>query len=277
MSGTDFDFLCSLLHETTGVVVDASKDYLIDTRLAALARAEGLTGVPELVRRLRSNNSVRLQQRFIESMLTKETSFFRDFYPFRSLEESILPELVSIRRHDRQLVVWSAACATGQEVYSIAMLVRERFPELLGWSLDLIGTDISEEALARAVAARYSQIEMNRGLPSGYLVKYFDQDGLEWCLRDEVRRMVRFFQLNLVRGFPPMPRCDLVLLRNVLIYFDANQRVRVLQEICQALRPGGMVLLGGAETMVADGCCLEPVQIGKAVAFRHRGRPGDRV
>jgi chemotaxis protein methyltransferase CheR len=273
----DFEFLCGLLYEGTGVVMDASKDYLVDTRLTALARAESLTGVADLVRRLRSGSSARLHQRFIEAMLTKETSFFRDHHPFDALAGTILPELIRERSRERQLVIWSGACATGQEIYSVALLIRQQVPELATWALDLIGTDISEQALARAQAGRYSQLEIGRGLASHLLLDFFEQDGLEFCLRDEVRRMVRFHPLNLVRPWPPMPRADLILLRNVLIYFDGSLRKRVLREACRVLRPGGYVLLGGAETMVEDGSCLEPVQVGKAVVFRKSSDAGERV
>lgn len=277
MNVGNFEFLCRLVYESTGVVVDASKDYLIDTRITAFARGEGLRGVPELVHKLRSSHSAGLQQRFIETMLTKETSFFRDHYPFDALVSVILPDLIRERSRERQLVIWSAACATGQEIYSLAILIRERFPELCSWALDMIGTDVSEDALERARGARYSQLETNRGLPSPFLLKYFDQDGLEFCLRDEVRRMVRFFQINLVRPWPPVPRVDLLLLRNVLIYFDSGLKSRVFREVCRVLRPGGYLLLGGAETMVNDGSCLEAVQLGKAVAFRLRSQSGERA
>ena len=277
MNAGDFEFLCGLLYEGTGVVMDASKDYLVDTRLTALARAEGLSGVADLVRRLRSGSSARLQQRFVENMLTKETSFFRDHHPFDALAATILPELVGERSRERQLVIWSAACATGQEIYSVAMLIREQFPALTTWSIDLIGTDISEEALARAQTGRYSQLEIGRGLASQFLLKYFDQDGLEFCLRDEIRRMVRFLPLNLVRPWPSMPRADLILLRNVLIYFDASLKSRVLREVCRVLRPDGYVVLGGAETMVENGSCLEAIQLGKAVVFRQCSAAGGGV
>jgi chemotaxis protein methyltransferase CheR len=267
----DLDYLCAMLYEDTGVVLDSSKAYLFDSRLSMLGRSEGVDSVDELLGRLRYNHDGELRRRFIDCMLTKETSFFRDLQPFTALQRKVLPELIENRRGDKRLVVWSAACATGQEIFSVAMLIREHFPDILGWSLDLRASDVSDEALRRASAGSFSLVEMNRGLPVSFLMRYFHQQHLEWTLREEVRKMVRFFPLNLVRSWPGMLQADLILLRNVLIYFNPDVRRAVLARAAQQIRIGGYLMLGGSETMVDPGLPLQPVFIEKALFFRRTG------
>ncbi len=268
MNTLDLGYLCDLVQVHTGVVLDSSKAYLFENRLTGLARTEGVGSVAELVSRLRGNDDVSLQHRFIDCMLTKETSFFRDLLPFNALRSALVPELVEARRTERRLVIWSAACATGQEVFSVAIMIREHFAELLGWLLELRASDVSRDAVLRAEEGRYGSLEMNRGLPVSLLLKYFTQSQLEWTVRPEVRRMVSFFVLNLVRPWPTTSLCDLILLRNVLIYFDAEARRKVLLKVTRQLRPGGYLMLGGAETTVDADLPLQPVFIDKALFFR---------
>jgi chemotaxis protein methyltransferase CheR len=272
----DLHFLCALLHDRTGVVVDASKDYLIDARLAALAGDEGLEGVAELVAKLRSGNHGRLRQRFADAMLTKETSFFRDLTPFLALESSIVPDLLRQRQRERRLVVWSAGCSTGQEIYSVVMLILEHFPELRSWSLEMLASDISEEALGRARSGSYSLLEVNRGLPVAMLLKYFKQNEMEWQLRDEAKDMVSFFQLNLVQPWPVLPPVDLLLMRNVLIYLDVAARQRVMERVRQALRPNGYLILGSAESSLGADAPFVPTHIKQTVVYRQRHARGDK-
>lgn len=273
MNSADLGFLCNLVQSHTGVVLDATKDYLFENRLSGLARAEGTGSISELLDRLRGNGDMSLQQRFVDCMLTKETSFFRDLMPFSALRSVILPELAEARRDERRLVVWSAACATGQEIFSVAIMIREHLPELLGWRLELRASDVSREAVSRAEQGRYGPLEMNRGLPVALLVKYFSQSALEWTVREEVRRMVHFFPLNLVRPWPALPVCDLILLRNVMIYFGSESRRKVLIGAVRLLRPGGYLMLGGAETTVDADLPLQPVFVDKALFFRRTAGP----
>jgi chemotaxis protein methyltransferase CheR len=246
MTPGEFDFVCRLVRDRSGIVLDG-KEYLVDARLLPVARKCALGSVSELVGRLRAGASDGLAAEVVAAMVTSETSFFRDLHPFETLRTAVLPELIR-KREDRRLSVWFAACSTGQEPYSFALLLRERFPELADWRLELLATDLSADALGRAREGRYNQIEVNRGLPAATLVKFFRQHGASWELHEDVRRMVEFRELNLVRPWPVLPRFDLVFLRNVMIYFDVDAKKSILGRVGRQLRPGGYLLLGSAET-----------------------------
>ena len=248
MTPEEFDYVCKLVRERSGIVLEAGKEYLVDARLTPVVRKCELGSISELVGRLRSGLDHGLAARVVEAMVTTETSFFRDLVPFETLRTAVLPDLIRRRRDQRRLSVWFAASSTGQEPYSLALLVREHFPELTGWRLDLLATDLSAEVLGRARAGRYSQIEVNRGLPAALMVKYFAQHGATWELREDVRRMVEFREMNLTRAWPVLPRMDLVFLRNVMIYFDVEAKKSILGRAARLLMPDGYLLLGGAET-----------------------------
>ncbi|HJZ54259.1 MAG TPA: protein-glutamate O-methyltransferase CheR [Gemmataceae bacterium] len=248
MTPGEFDYLCRLVRDRSGIVLEAGKEYLVDARLTPVARKCDLRSVSELVGRLRAGPDDGLAARVVEAMATTETSFFRDLHPFETLRTTVLPELIRRRLNERRLNVWFAACSTGQEPYSFALLVREHLPELTGWRLDLLATDLSAEVLDRARVGRYSQIEVNRGLPAALLVKYFRQHGGTWELSEDVRRMVEFRELNLTRPWPLLPRADLIFLRNVMIYFDTETKKSILGRVARVLRPDGYLLLGGAES-----------------------------
>lgn len=248
MTEQDFDYVRKLLRDRSGVVLEADKHYLVETRLLPLQRQLQLSSLAELIARLRASPPNGLHTQVVEAMVTTETSFFRDVLPFESLRRVVLPELIQKRRDERRLNVWCAAASTGQEPYSLALLLREHFPELAGWKMSLLATDLSREVLARARAGRYSQLEVNRGLPAALLIKYFRQHGATWQLNDDVRAMVEFQEINLDRAWPPMPRMDLVLLRNVMIYFDVPTKKDILGRVAGVLRSDGYLLLGGAET-----------------------------
>lgn len=248
MTTGEFDYVCRLVRERSGIVLAAGKEYLVDARLTPIARQRELRSVSELVGRLRAGTEDGLVARVVEAMVTTETSFFRDVHPFETLRTTVLPDLIRRRQGERRLSIWFAACSTGQEPYSFALMVREHLPELLRWRLDLLATDLSADVLARARAGRYSQIEVNRGLPAALMVKYFHQHGLNWELTEDVRRMVEFREMNLVAPWPVMPRMDLVFLRNVMIYFDVETKKVILGRVTRLLCPDGYLLLGGAET-----------------------------
>ncbi|HJZ91239.1 MAG TPA: protein-glutamate O-methyltransferase CheR [Gemmataceae bacterium] len=248
MTSGEFDYVCRLVRDRSGIILEAGKEYLVDARLTPVARQCELGSVSELVGRLRAVPDGGLASRVVEAMVTTETSFFRDLHPFETLRTTVLPDLIRRRQDERRLGVWFAACSTGQEPYSLALLLREHFPEIAGWRLDLLATDISVAALGRANAAVYNQLEVNRGLPARLLVKYFRQRGAAWELSESVRRMVEFRELNLTRPFPALPRMDLVFLRNVMIYFDADTKKAVLGRVSRVMRPDGYLLLGAAES-----------------------------
>jgi chemotaxis protein methyltransferase CheR len=248
MTDQDMRVVRKLLHEQSAIVLDAGKEYLVETRLAPLAERLHLNSIEELIAQVRPGMGNGLSRQIVEAMVTTETSFFRDHHPFEALRKVILPELIDQRRKERTLNIWCAACSTGQEPYSLAMLIREHFPELTGWRVSLLASDISQQVLERARAGLFDQIEVNRGLPATLLVKYFDQHGTHWQLRPAIRDMVEFREMNLARAWPVLPPMSLVLLRNVMIYFDIATKKSILDKVARLLRPDGYLLLGGAET-----------------------------
>ena len=243
-----FKYVRQLVRERAAIVLEEGKQYLVANRLSVLARREGLGSAQEVIDRLRAAPSGPLQRKVIEAMTTTETLFFRDGKPYEALRNTILPELQRMRAADRKLQIWSCACSSGQEPYSLAMLIREHFPALTSWNVQIVATDISTEMLARSRAGRYSQLEVNRGLPVSYLMKYFEKAGLEWQVRRELRKMIEFRELNLAAPWSAMPPVDLLLLRNVLIYFDVEMKRQILAKVRKVLRPDGFLLLGTAET-----------------------------
>jgi chemotaxis protein methyltransferase CheR len=260
----DFEFVRRLLRERSAIAIEPGKEYLVEARLAPLARREGLASVADLVRVLRSGAS-RLTTAVVEAMTTNETSFFRDIHPFEALRTEVIPRILSANGGSR-LAMWSAAAATGQEAYSLALLVREHFRHLT--NVTILGTDLSQGVLDRARSGRFTQLEVNRGLPASLLVRYFSQDGVEWQIDDSVRRMVTFRQANLAQPLIGIPPMDIIFLRNVLIYFDAETKRRVLAEIARVLRPGGFLFLGGPETTYGIDPSYERFQVGRTVCYQ---------
>lgn len=265
-----FNFVRQLLRERAAIVLDDTKQYLVDNRLSQLARREGLASAQDVIDRLRAAPAGPLQRKVIEAMTTTETLFFRDGKPYEALRNAIVPELVRLRGTERRLQIWSCACSSGQEPYSLGMLLREHFPALASWDLRMVATDISTEMLARSRTGRYSQLEVNRGLPAAYLTKYFDRVGLDWQIRDELRRMIEFRELNLAGAWGAMPPADLILLRNVLIYFDVETKRTVLGKIRKLLRPGGFLMLGTAETTMNLDASFELVRTDGTAYYRLR-------
>jgi chemotaxis protein methyltransferase CheR len=248
MTEQDFDFIRKLLRERSAIFLEDGKQYLVESRLAPIVRELKLESIAKLVEVLRAPLSNGLQQQVVEALVTNETTFFRDLHPFEALRKAVIPELVRKRQDERRLNIWCAACSTGQEPYSLALLLREHFPDLVGWKVNILATDLSRNVLARAREGCYSQIEVNRGLPAALLVKHFRQHGASWQLHDDLRGMVDFQELNLARAWPPLPRMDLVFLRNVMIYFDVETKKAILGRMVNVLRSDGYLLLGGAET-----------------------------
>lgn len=244
----DFNYVRQLVREGAAIVLEEGKQYLVDNRLSLLARREGLTSAREIIIRLRAAPGGPLQRKVIEAMTTTETLFFRDGRPYEAMRKTIFPQLQRLRAAERKLQIWSCACSSGQEPYSVSMLLHEHFPTLASWNLRLTATDLSTEMLERSRAGRYSQLEVERGLPSGYLGKYFDRIGADWQIRNDLRRMIEFHQMNLAGPWIQLPPVDLVLLRNVLIYFDVETKRQILAKVKKALRPGGFLMLGTAET-----------------------------
>jgi chemotaxis protein methyltransferase CheR len=248
MTAQDFDFISRLVRDRSAIVLEPGKEYLVESRLLPVARDLKLASISDLVGRLRASADNGLTRRVIEAMVTTETLFFRDLHPFETLRSTVLPELIRRREAERRLDVWCAACSTGQEPYSLVLLLREHFPQLANWQVNVLATDISTDVLARARAGRFNQIEVNRGLPAPLLVKYFTQQAGQWELKEEIRRLVDFRELNLIRSWPVLPRMDVIMMRNVMIYFDVECKKSILGQVARLLRPDGYLMLGGAET-----------------------------
>ena len=246
ISTENYAFLQQYVYRTSGIVLDESKRYLLEARLMPIVRKENLKTINDLCALMKATNRSQITQEIMEAMTTNETLFFRDALPFKILREKLLPPLIEKRKMSRQLSFWSAAASSGQEAYSLAMTLLEM--NLEGWKLEIFGTDLSEKMLERARGGRYIQIEVNRGLPASYLVKYFNRQGLEWQLKDEVRRMTRFQQFDLRQPMSSFGPFDIVLCRNVLIYFDVETKKKILGQIAGTIHPGGHLLLGAAET-----------------------------
>jgi chemotaxis protein methyltransferase CheR len=247
---TEQDYACfaRVLRERCAIVLEPGKEYLLEARLAPVVRRHGLTAVADIAGRLRTAGDNGLATEVVEAMVTTETSFFRDIHPFDAIRKVVVPDLVRARQSTRHLNIWCAASASGQEPYTVALLLKEYFTELKDWTVIILATDISREMLRRSKEGRYSQVEVNRGLPINLLLKYFRQEGAFWQLRDDVRSMVDFQPLNLAAPWPYMPAMDLVLLRNVMIYFDVETKKSILRRVARVLRPDGYLVLGGAET-----------------------------
>jgi chemotaxis protein methyltransferase CheR len=267
-SSVDLDYVRDLIRESSAIVVDQTKSYLITTRLAPVMKRHGLASLADLVARLRSSTLGPLRDEVIDAMTTNETLWFRDSHPFDALRTSVLPEVLERRATERDLVIWSAACSSGQEPYTIAMLLREHFPQLFNWTVRLMATDLSGEMLGRAAAGVYSQTEMNRGMPAAMLVKYFERVGAEWRVIAPIRSMVEFRTINLARPWPYVPTADVVFLRNVLIYFDTETKRAILDRVRGVLRPGGALFLGAAETTLGIHNGFVPQRHGTATVYR---------
>ena len=244
-----YAYIRGLVNQRASVVLDEGTNYLIDSRLMGMGRDRGFSTLAELASELMSKPESSLHRDVVERLLTGETSWFRDHHPFEILREEVIPKLMKARQSVQALNIWCGACSTGQEPYSIAMLLSEHFPILSSWRVRLVATDVSHRMLERTRKAEYSQLEINRGLPAPMLVKYFDQDGGNWTLRNSVRNMVEVAELNLVKSWDVLPQSiDLIFLRNVLIYFDIPVKKRILASVRRHLAPDGCLFLGGAET-----------------------------
>lgn len=272
LSPAGFDWVCRLVRRESAIVLVPGKEYLVEARLLPLARELGVDGVSGLVDRLRSRPDADTNRRIVEALTTNETSWFRDVHPFDAIRTGVVPELVTSRANARKLSIWSAACSTGQEIYSLAMMLDLQFPELAGWEIALHGTDINLEVLAQAKAARYSALEVNRGLPAQYLARYMERDGASYVLAERIRSAATFNQLNFVGAWPIMPRFDLVLCRNVLIYFDIDVRARIVRKIRDTLAPGGYLVLGSSETSIGDVDGFTRVVFGRTTVYRKEAR-----
>jgi chemotaxis protein methyltransferase CheR len=267
-SEADLATIGGFVESRSAILCPADKYYLFEARLRPVLRQHNLGGIGELASRLRVNPSPALADAVIEAMTTNETSWFRDVHPFEAIKTGVIPDLIESRAATKKLAIWSAACSTGQELYSLAMMLDMQFPELGSWDLKLHGTDINLEVLAQAKAGRYSALEVNRGLPATYLARYMERDGTHYVLSERIRRRASFEKLNFIGPWPVLPRFDLALCRNVLIYFDVDVRARIVRKIRDNLAPGGYLVLGSSETSIGDVDGFARTVIGRTTVYQ---------
>ncbi|QDV09946.1 Chemotaxis protein methyltransferase Cher2 [Planctomycetes bacterium Poly30] len=253
MHDQDLHFLIELVRSSTGIQLDVSKSYLLQSRLNPLLRVEGMKDLHELCNALRGSGARRLLPQVIDAMTTNETSFFRDSAPFQQLAREVFPGLLDARRQLRKLRIWSAACSSGQEAVSLAILMAEHFPELRNWDVRILATDVSPAMVARCRAATFTENEMGRGMPPELRQRYFDRTESGWQAKREIRDLLHVREVNLIQPLVGVETQDLVLLRNVLIYFDEPTREKIFQGITRVLAPDGFLLLGTAEKPRSDG------------------------
>lgn len=248
VSPEDYAWVSEFLRNECAISLEAGKEYLVSSRMTPLIRQYSFADIGELISAIRKSPSSPLADELVDAMTTNETSFFRDMHPFESLREDILPKLIATRQSTKQLRIWSGACSSGQEPLSLAMLIREDFPELASWDIKIIGTDISRSILSKAEKGEYNQLEVNRGLPARLLVKYFDRSGARFRVKDELLDMIQYRHLNLAKEWDNLPVFDVIFLRNVLIYFEDDTKKTILDQATRHIADDGWLALGGAES-----------------------------
>ena len=266
LAESDFTYISQLVHKQAAIVIEPGKEYLVESRLTPLAASEVQGTISDLVVKLQADRSGQLLSKVVDAMTTNETLFYRDGHPFETLRTIVLPELVAARQAERRLSIWCGASSSGQEPYTLAMVLKEVLPPAFG--VDLLATDINDEMLARTRDGSYSQLEVNRGLPITQLMKHFEKTGTQWRASAELRAMIQTRNVNLAQPLPRLGSFDLVFLRNVLIYFDTDTKRRILTETRSLLKPDGYLFLGGAETTLNIDDGWERVTLGPSTAYR---------
>jgi chemotaxis protein methyltransferase CheR len=258
MKPAEFEILAAMLKRRSGLIITPDKGYLVESRLTPIAQKHGLRNLEALLSAV-ARGDEKLASAVTEAMTTNETSWFRDSKPFDTFRKDLLPELVERKAAAKALRIWSAAASTGQEAYSLAMILREEAARLVGWKIEIVGTDISEAALAQARSGIYSHFEVQRGLPAQLLVKNFEKAEGVWRITPSLRAMVQFRIFNLLDNLSPLGYFDVIFCRNVLIYFDVETKAKALEAMAGRLNPHGVIVLGGAETVLGISDRLEPV------------------
>lgn len=260
MTPEDFDFISTLLRSRSGLVLTQDKAYLLESRLMPIARKNELQSVDGLIAKMRSSKDEALIVEVTEAMTTNESFFFRDQKPFDLFRDEILPNLMERRTTSRSFRIWCAAASSGQEPYTLSMILKEAVAKLTGWRHDIVGTDISHDILAKAASGKYTQFEVQRGLPIQFLIKYFDKIEDQWQIKPEIRQMVTFKYFNLLDELKPLGTFDIVFCRNVLIYFDQPTKSKVLDQVANMMPADGLLFLGGAETVLGITDRFKPVK-----------------
>jgi len=260
MNKTEYDFLASFLKQRSGLVLAGDKTYLLESRLTPILGKHGIASFADLISTLKSPAKSQVAEEVVDAMTTNESFFFRDKTPFDLFQQTMLPAMLQARASQRTLKIWCAAASTGQEPYSLAMILKEEKARLAGWSTPIVGTDISDTVLTKAKQGLYTQFEVQRGLPVNYLLNYFKQSGETWQVSQEIRSMVQYRKLNLLDNFSSLGQNDIVFCRNVLIYFDQQTKIDILNRIARSMPPDGYLVLGAAESVIGLTNAFEPVR-----------------
>jgi len=274
MTPAEFDFLKKYLKDRSGLVLSNDKQYLVESRLLPVARTAKLDTLSALVQAVQRGGNRALEESVVEAMTTNESFFFRDKTPFEHFKDTMLPSLLESRSKTRAIKVWCAACSTGQEPYSLSILLKEEAAKVSGWRVRILGTDLSNEVLDKAKAGIYSQFEVQRGLPIQMLLKYFEQKGDVWQINPGLRAMVEWRKLNLLESFSHLGEFDIVFCRNVLIYFDQPTKTEILNRLAKSVPEDGFLVLGAAETVVGLTDAFKPVP-GKRGLFQRKQAAAD--
>ncbi|MEM0926247.1 MAG: protein-glutamate O-methyltransferase CheR [Planctomycetota bacterium] len=272
LASADIDFLRELVAHHSGNVIAPRQVYMLEQRLAPVAGEHGLEDVTSLVAKLRRSSDRKLSTEVAEAVTVNETSFYRDAHVFEALAKKVIPDLIEHRKAQRQIRIWSAACSSGQEPYTLAMVLRERFPQLDDWDIRIVATDLSEEMLRKSRSGEYTQLEVNRGLPVKQLIRFFERKGSHWTAKATLRDMIQCQRLNLTQRWSLLGSFDVVFIRNVLIYFDQKTKSDILQRVHRLLRPDGFLFIGSAETMIGLGAPYQRETIDATVCYRPTSR-----
>ena len=268
LSTQEIDFLRDLVAEQSGNVVAPRQAYLLEQRLVPVAEKCGVSDVSALVNKVKSSSNPKISSQIAEAVTVNETSFFRDMHLFEAMRKTIIPKLIDSNQASRRIRIWSAACSSGQEIYSLAMVIREHFPELATWNVQILATDICEEMLAKSRSGQYSQLEVNRGLPVKKLIQFFDRQGSNWTAKPELRSLMEHRKFNLSKPWPYVGEFDMVLMRNVLIYFDMNSKQEIITRARRVLRSEGYFFVGSSETTIGLNIPFERELINDTVCYR---------
>lgn len=250
MSGGDFEYFCDLIKDRSGIVLSPEKSYLVENRLAPIARQHEHADVPALLRAIRASTDETLLREVTDALTTNESFFFRDKKPFDAFREVMMPHILETRATRRRLRIWCAACSSGQEPYSLAMILKDMGAAVEGWNIEIVATDISHEILERAKEGIFSQFEVQRGLPAKMLVTNFEKSGDNWAVKPDLKKTITFKFFNLLDDPRSLGTFDIVFCRNVLIYFDQPTKQKVLESIAGASESDAFLVLGAAETMI---------------------------
>jgi chemotaxis protein methyltransferase CheR len=269
ISADDFQAVQKFIFANSGISLVAGKEYLVEGRLKSLVQSEGFDDLHALAVELSGNPNNDLGKKVVEALTTNETSFFRDKHPFETLKTAIIPELLKSTQAGKQIQIWSAASSSGQEPYSLAMLIADSFAWANDWQIKITASDISEEMLEKCRAGLYTQFEILRGLPPQYIPQFFQRAESKWQVKSDIRERIDFRYLNLCGDWGNLPKMDIVFIRNVLIYFDSDTKKTILEKMLQVIKPGGYLFLGSGEIPVGLEDRFQPTDFSTSACFKH--------